>query len=98
MTDDHQPTTDERIAQHQAREDDLRAALADADLDGPFDFPSGGGLFGGLPFTSPARNRFAICLRCGALVALNDPEERPDGPPIERGVRIHTTWHLEVGR
>lgn len=97
MTDDHQPTTDERIAQHQAREDDLRAALADADLDGPFDFPSGGLDFGSI-FGGSARNRFAICLRCGAVVMLNDPEERPDGPPIERSVRLHLGWHLEVGR
>lgn len=89
---DHSKTTEERIAERREREEALRQQLRALDLDGPFDFPRSGfdsmsAIFGSV------RDRFAICLRCGALVVLNDPEERPDAPPIERGVRLHTAWH-----
>lgn len=80
-------------------EAEFRARLASVDLDGPFDFPKGGGLdfaamFGG----AEPRGRFAVCLRCGSMVVLGDPEERPDGSQVERGVRLHTFWHQELGR
>lgn len=98
MTDQPKPTVEERIAERQAVEDELRARLADLQLDGPYDFARGldplTAMFGG------ARDRFAVCLRCGAMVVLNDPEKRTDSRPIERGVRIHFTWHeqLAAGR
>lgn len=103
MGDDKPPSTvEELMAARQHAKDQLRDQLGRLDLDGPFDFPTGGGfgdvlgsLFGG----SPARNQFAICLLCGSIVVLNDPEDLGNGgPPIERGVRLHTTWHEEVSR
>ena len=98
MTDQTNPTADERIAQRQAAEDTLRAQLAALQLDGPYSFSRGfdpvSVMFGGA-----GRDRFAICLRCGAMVVLDDPEERgPGEQPIERSVRIHTAWHKEAGR
>lgn len=100
MTDQQPDTTEDRANARQAAEDARRAALAEFHLDGPYPFDHGGGLtLGALLFGgSGIRDSFAVCLRCGAAVVLNDPEERPAGPPIERGVRLHTAWHEEVGR
>lgn len=91
-----QPTIEERIARRREREERVREQLAAVHLDGPFDFPRGGfdaigAIFGG------ARDRFAVCLRCGSIVVLNDPEDIGNGgAPIERGVRLHTAWHDQL--
>lgn len=98
MTDQAKPTAEERTAARQAAEDEKRARLAELHLDWPFPF-SHGDIFGAI-FNVGIRDSFAVCLRCGSIVVLNDPEERPDGPPVERGVRLHTGWHeqMEAGR
>lgn len=99
---EQQQTAEERIAQRRNQEDRLREQLAAIDLDGPFDFPRGGfdpmaAMFGG--GGSGARDRFAVCLRCGSIVVLNDPEDLGQGgAPIERGVRLHLAWHEQVTR
>lgn len=87
----------ERQVHREQAEADLRERLAAVQLDGPFEFPRGGGLdfaaiFGG----GEPRGRFAICLRCGSTVVLDDPEELPSGLQVERGVRLHTLWHEEL--
>jgi hypothetical protein len=42
------------------------------------------------------RTRYCICLRCGAMVVLDDAETLDDGRVIERSVRLHTAWHEQV--
>lgn len=101
MTDKIKPGShEERRAAQQAQEDTFRAALAVLQFDGPFDFPAGGfDVFSALAFGGWApRSKFAICLRCGACVVLADAEELPDGKQMERGVRLHTAWHEDLGR
>lgn len=83
---------EDRIAQRKAEEARLQEGLAAAGFDGPFVFHSGdmfsGGFFGG------GALRHAICLTCGSMVRLDDPQEREDGaPPIERGILLHSSWH-----
>lgn len=34
----------------------------------------------------------AVCLTCGSLVLLGDPEDTDHGP-IERGIRLHVEYH-----
>ena len=94
MTDQ---TIDERIAARKAAEEELRTNLLRCNLDGPYEFPSGG-MFGDPlgDLFGAARRRFAICLDCGSLVVLDDPETLDDGQVIERGVRLHTAWHGRV--
>lgn len=96
MTNQPKPTYAEREAARKAAEDELRTKLAAVDLDGPFDFPATldpmAMLLGG------ARGRYAICLKCGAVVVLDDPQEVAGIEPIERGVWLHTRWHAEVAR
>lgn len=90
MTDE---SIDQRIAKRQAEEDRVRALLAQAQFDGPYRFHSGDALsmmFGGGALV------YAICLRCGAMVRLEDPMELPDRTPIERGVKLHIDWHEAV--
>lgn len=95
MTDQ---TAEDRTAARKAAEDEMRAALNDVQLDGPYEFPSEGLGFGlGVLFGPLPRQRFAVCLRCGAMVVLDDPETRDDRP-IERSVRLHTAWHEEADR
>lgn len=84
----------ERWAREDAARDAARKALAAAGFDGPYEIHGTdpfGGVFGGGPTS------YAICLRCAAMVRLGDPEERPegfpDGPPLERGIRLHFNWH-----
>lgn len=100
MSEQSEGPIEDRIAERAEQENEQRRRLAALQLDGPFDFPRGGGFdpFTALFGTGGMRDRFAVCLRCGSIVVLNDPEERPDGPPVERGVRLHTLWHEEAGR
>lgn len=83
-------TVEDRIAEKKRDDERLRAALAAIDLDGPHAFQGGdlfGSAFGG------GRLRYAICLRCGAMVKLDDPTEGPNGTQIERSVQLHAAWH-----
>lgn len=97
MTD--KPTIEERIAQRRQAEDELRVQLAAVNLDGPHKFPTGGGFDPiGSFLGGGARSSYAICLTCGAVVVLEDPEELADGRQVERGVRLHTVWHEETSR
>lgn len=71
MTDQKKPTVDELLSDREAAEDNLRATLLQHGYDGPFPFVRGGfelgaWLFGGV------RDTFAVCLKCGAMVVLND--------------------------
>lgn len=74
------------------KREDQRQALAGVQLDGPHFFNTGFDAMG----MFAQRNKFAICLRCGSLVVLNDPETSPEGWEIERSVRIHLEWHEEI--
>lgn len=89
-------TTEERMAARKKAEDDLRANLAELQLDGPHRLAAGGGFDPiSLLFGEP-RTRYCICLRCGAMVVLDDAETLDDGRVIERSVRLHTAWHEQV--
>lgn len=85
-------------AEKDERREQRRLALAAVNLDGPFEFPTGGDILGGLFGGYGARSSFAVCLCCGSMVVLDDPEEAADGRHYERGVRLHTAWHQEMDR
>lgn len=83
-------TVDERIAAREERERVLREKLLAIGLDGPHEIRTGDPLsFLAGTFT------YAICLECGSLVKLDDPEPSEGDPEvmIERSVRLHTLWH-----
>lgn len=82
-------TADERIAEQKAAEEALRARLAELQYDGPHEcggFDPVSMLFGGGP------TRYCICLRCGAMVRLDDGME-DEGRLIERSIRLHGEFH-----
>lgn len=81
---------DERVEERRQAEEALRNQLAGLNLDGPHRLPSGGLDFGSM--FGASRDKYAICLTCGAVVMLNDPLEA-DGHFIERSVKIHVEWH-----
>lgn len=94
MTDQSPPTVEDRIAARNAATEALRHRLAAMQLDGPHRFPSGS-TFDPVStmFGSRVRDQYAICLRCGTVVMLNDPEVGRDGEgAIERGVHLHVDW------
>lgn len=80
---------DERVAKRREEEEALRQRLADANLDGPHHFPDG--VLGFLG----ARNKFAVCLTCGAMVLLNDHAQNDEGGYYERSATLHMRWHAE---
>lgn len=91
-------TAEERAAEREEAERQLRNALATCHLDGPFAFPQAFDPLTAVFGAGGIRDKFAVCLLCGAMVVLNDPEERTDGPPVERGVQLHVAWHAEAAR
>lgn len=83
-------SVDERVAKISEAEERLRQGLAARNMDGPHRFPDGmfgAGLFGG------GRDKFAVCLVCGAMVLLNDHAQNEDGSAYERSATTHANWH-----
>ncbi len=78
-------------AARKAREEELRAELLERSFDGPHFIESGGldiaSIFGGTSSTI-----YAICLRCGSMVRLNDVDENGN----ERSIGLHLKWHNRV--
>lgn len=83
--------TEQRIAERRQANDELRERLAGLDFDGPFEIHAG---FDPISFLA-GPSRYAICLRCGCMVRVDDPEER-EGRMIERSIRVHVEWHASI--
>jgi len=95
MTDSTAKTADERIAERDAATEVFREQLASMMFDGPHGITQGGP-FGGMGLFGSGEIRYAICLKCGAMVRLDDPLERDGLPPVERSIRLHWEWHEEL--